>query len=139
LLLRLENIIFASPNHLNKGEVVLPHVVLNGKTGIENIFKELKPLMIRNEKSILKTTHVYLEREKNVVLIDSLAIEDEKKTAFLAMISGRSDGVVVRLYPKIDFEKTEGVKKIIVELAKQLIATFPELTVGETNLDNYLK
>lgn len=117
----------------------MPHVVLNGKAAIENIFKELKPLMIRNENSILKTTDVYLEREKKATLIDSLAIDADKKTVFLAMISGRNDGVVVRLYPKIDVEKTEGVKMILVELAKQLIATFPELTVGETNLDNYLK
>jgi len=117
----------------------LPHVVLNGKAAIENIFKELKPLMIRNQNSILKTTDVYLEREKNVILIDSLAIDADKKTVFLAMISGRYDGVVVRLYPKIDVEKTEGVKKILAELAKQLIATFPELKIGETNLDNYLK
>ena len=125
---------------MNKGVVVLPHIVLNGKTAIENIFKELKPLMLRNQNSILKTTDVYLEREKNVILIDSLAIEAaDKKIVFLAMISGREDGVVVRLYPKVDVEKTEGVKKIIVELAKQLIATFPELKIGETNLDNYLK
>ena len=117
----------------------MPHVVLNGKAGIENIFKELKPFMIRNENKILKTTDVYLEREKNVILIDSLAIDADKKTVFLAMISGRDDGVVVRLYPKIDFEKTEGVKKILVELAKQLIATFPGFTIGETNLDIYLK
>ena len=117
----------------------MPHVVLNGKAAIENIFKELKPLMIRNENSILKTTDVYLEREKNAILIDSLAIDADKKTVFLAMISGRNDGVVVRLYPKIDIEKTQGVKMILVELAKQLIATFPELKVGETNLDTYLK
>ena len=124
---------------MNKGVVVLPHIVLNGKTAIENIFKELKPLMIRNQNSILKTTDVYLEREKNVILIDSLAIEAaDKKIVFLAMISGREDGVVVRLYPKVDVEKTEGVKMILVELAKQLVATFPELTVGETNLDNCL-
>ena len=117
----------------------MPHVVLNGKVSVENIFEELKPLMIINENSILKTTDIYLEREKNAILIDSLAIDADKKTVFLTMISGRNDGVVIRLYPKIDVEKTEGVKKIIVELAKQLIATFPELTVGETNLDNYLK
>ena len=136
---RLENLIFACPNHLSKGGVVVPHVVLNGKVSVENIFEELEPLLIRSENSILKTTDVYLEREKNVILIDSLVIDSEGKTVFLAMISGRDDGVVVRLYPKIDVEKTEGVKKILVELAKQLIATFPELTVGETNLDNYLK
>ncbi len=117
----------------------MPHVVLNGEAAIEDIFKELKPLMMRNENSILKTTDVYLEREKNVILIDSLAIDAGKKTVFLTMISGRNDGVVVRLYPKIEVEKTEGVKMIIAELAKQLIATFPELTVGETNLDIYLK
>ena len=139
MLWRLENLIFASPNYLNKGGVVLPHVVLNGKAAIENIFKELKPLMIRNENGILKTTDVYLGREKNAILIDSLSIDADKKTVFLSMISGRNDGVVVRLYPKIDVEKTEGVKMVLVELAKQLIATFPGLTVGETNLDNYLK
>jgi hypothetical protein len=139
LLWRLENLILVTPNHLNNGVVVLPHVVLTGKAAIENIFNELKPLMIRSQNSILKTTDVYLEREKNVILIDSLAIDADKKTVFLAMISGRNDGVVVRLYPKIDVEKTEGVKKILAELAKQLIATFPELKIGETNLDNYLK
>jgi hypothetical protein len=110
LLLRLENLIFASPNQLNKGGVVLPHVVLNGKAAIENIFKELKPLMIRNENSILKTTDIYLEREKNAILVDSLAIDANKKTVFLTMISGRKDGVAVRLYPKIDVEKTEELK-----------------------------
>ena len=117
----------------------MPHVVLNGKVSVENIFEQLKPLFIRNENSILKTMDIYLEREKNAILIDSLAIDADKKTVFLTLISGRNDGIVVRLYPKVDIEKTEGVKKILVELAKQLIATFPELRIGETNLESYLK
>ena len=116
----------------------MPHVVLNGKVAIETIFNEIKPLFIRNEKSILKTTDIYLERRKNAILIDSLAIDAEKRTVFLTLISERDDGVVIRLYPQIDFEKTDGVKKILVALAKQLIATFPELKIGETNLQNYL-
>ena len=117
----------------------MPHIVLIGKVSVEDIFRELKPLFIRNENSLLKTTDVYLEREKNVALIDSLAIDADKKVVFIAMISGRDDGVVVRLYPKINVENTEGVKKILVELAKQMMATFPELRIGETNLENYLK
>jgi len=117
----------------------VPHVVLAGKAATEDIFKELKPIFIRNESTILRTTEVYIERGKNAILVDSLAIEANKKTIFLAMISGRDDGVVVRLYPKIEVEKTEGVKKILVELAKQLISTFPELRLGETNLQDYLK
>ena len=121
------------------GDVVVPHVVLNGIIAIEDIFKELKPLFIRNEDSILKTAEIYLERGKNAILVDSLAIETDKKTIFLAMITGRDDGAVVRLYPKIEVEKTDGVKKILAELAKQLLSTYPELNIGETNLTDYLK
>jgi hypothetical protein len=117
----------------------MPHVVLLGNVEIEDIFRELKPVFIRNKKMILKTLESYLERDKNSILIDSLAIEEDKKTVFLAMISGREDGVVVRLFPKIEVDKTEGVKKMLSELAKQLIAMFPELKIGETNLANYLK
>ena len=116
----------------------MPHVVLNGKVSIEDIFRELKPLFIRKENNILKTMDLFLERGKTAILIDSLSIEDSKKTIFFAMITGRDDGVVVRLYPKIEVEKTEGVKSILAELSKQLLATFPELKVGETNLNDYL-
>jgi len=117
----------------------VPHAVLNGKASIEDVFRELKPLFIRNQNIILKTKEVYLERNRKDILIDSLAIENGKKTLFLAMISGRDDGVVVRLYPNIAVDKTDGVKKILAELAKQLLQTFRELELGETNLDDYLK
>lgn len=120
-------------------ELCMPHVVLNGKVAMDDIFKELKPLMIRENQNILKTTDVYFERGKMAILIDSLSIEAVKKTAFLAMINSRDDGVVVRLYPKVEVEKTEGVKRILAELAKQIIETFPTLKVGETNLDYYLR
>ncbi len=117
----------------------MPHIVIVGKVLVEDIFRELKPLFIRTEKTILKTSELYLERAKNSILIDSLAIEGDKKTIFLTMISGRNDGVVVRLFPKIEVEKTSGVKKILAELSKQLISMYPSLEVGETNLQDYLE
>ncbi len=117
----------------------MPHVVLNGKTSVEEIFEKLNPLFIRHEDTILKTKEVYLEKNKKDILVDALAIEKSKKTAFLALISGRDDGVVVRLYPQFEVEKTDGVKKILAELAKQLLQTFPDLRVGETNLQDFLK
>lgn len=117
----------------------MPHVVLNGKILIYDIFRELKPLFIRKEDCILKTSDMYLERGNTAILIDSLSIEEGKKTNFLAMISSREDGLVVRLYPKIEVEKTDGVKRILAELAKQLVSAFPELKIGETNLGDYLK
>ena len=117
----------------------MPHVVLNGTVNIENIFNKLNTLSIRNDTRILRTMEMYLERGKNAILIESLAIEAGAKTSFLAMITGREDGIVVRLYPRIEVEKTDGVKQILAEIAKQLKLTFPKLSMGETNLGEYLK
>lgn len=117
----------------------MPHVVLKGKTTVENIFKKLETLFIRNKAQILKTNEMYLERGKNSILIDSLAIEGKVKTSFLSMISGREDGVVIRLYPRIEVEKTNGVKQILAEIANNIKTKFPELRIEETNLAEYLK
>lgn len=116
----------------------MPHIVLDGGISIESIFAELKPIFIRNGNTILRTMDLYLERDKKAILIDSVAIEPEKKTSFLAMITGRPNGVLIRLYPKVEVEKTEGVRRILAEIAKQLMQIFPNLKVGETNLSAYL-
>lgn len=119
-------------------KIDLPHVVLNGKASIQNIFEKLEPLFVRDGTVILRTMELYLERNKNAILIDSLAIESDKKKSFLAMITGRENGVVVRLYPKQEIEKTDGVKRILAEIAKQLVRKFPDLKTAETNLGEYL-
>ena len=119
-------------------KIYLPHVVLNGKASIQNIFEKLEPLFVRDRTEILRTMEMYLERNKNAILIDSLAIESDKKQSFLAMITGREDGVVVRLYPKQEIEKTDGVKRILAEIAKQLVRKFADFKTAETNLGEYL-
>ena len=117
----------------------MPHVVLNGTIHIENIFDKMNKLFIRKGPKILRTMDMYLERGKNAILIESLAIEPGSKISFFTLISGRQDGVVVRLYPNIEVEKTDGVKQILAEIGKQLMLTFPKLNIGETNLAEYLK
>ncbi len=116
----------------------MPHVVLNGKISFEDVFNNLKPISIRNEKIILKTNEIYLEKNKKDILIDSLAIENQKKISFLVLVSSRDDGLVIRLYPNMSVEKTNGVKQILAELAKQLLQINPELKLGKTNLQDYL-
>ncbi len=116
----------------------MPHVVLNGTISVEEIFDKLNPVFIRNDECIIKTKEAYLEKNKKDILVDSLVIEKGKRTGFLALISGRDDGVVVRLYPQLEIEKTDGVKKVLAELAKQVMQTFPEMHVGETNLQDHI-
>lgn len=117
----------------------MPHVVLNGKVDVEDIFDRLDPLFIRNGRTILKTSTAYMDRQKKSILIESLAIEEGKKIEFLATIGQREDGIVVRIYPGSEVEKTDGVKKILAEIATQLLDTFAELEVGKTNISDFLK
>jgi hypothetical protein len=117
----------------------MPHVVLTGTVSIEDIFNIVKVVFIRNESGLLKTDTSYMSRDKTAILIESLTIEGGVKRSFFTLIGHRDDGVVVRIYPGSDVEKTVGVKSILSEIAKQLLVAFPQLIIGETNLLEYLK
>lgn len=117
----------------------MPHVVLNGRVSIDDIFVKMKPLFIRDGELVLRTTNTYIERGKASILVDALVIQGGKKTSFLALIGGREDGVVIRIHPMLDVEKTDGVKRVLAEIAKQLLGVFPELKQGATNLAEWLK
>ncbi len=113
------------------------HVVLRGNVKVREMFEKLEPIFVKNEKGILRTANIYIDRDGKSILIESLAIERAKKTQFLCMISAREDGIVVRVYPGFEVKKTNGVKRILVEVSHQLTKKIPQLTVGETNLSEY--
>ncbi len=117
----------------------MPHVVLNGNVYVERLFSILERLFIRIGDRILKTMDIFLEKSKTSFLVECLIIDSGLKTNFLVIISARDDGVVVRLYPKVDIEKTDSVKQMLAEIAKQLMRSLPELKVGETNLKDYFR
>lgn len=117
----------------------MPHVVIKGDVKVEDIFGKFKPVFLRSANSILKTATCYLSQDKSSLLAESLAIEGGSKRSFISMITQREDGVVVRIYPLLDVEKTPGVKSILASIAKQLLADYPSLTIGETNISEYLQ
>ena len=116
----------------------MPHVVLNGTAEMVDIFQQLSPIMIRYEKTLLKTSDKYINFNKSSILVESLAIEDGNKIGFLVLIGKREDGIVVRIYPEFAIEKTNGVKKILAGIAKQLLERFSELKIGKTNIQELL-
>jgi hypothetical protein len=117
----------------------MPHAVVNGDVNIDEIFNKLKSVFIRNESGLLKTDNIYISRDKTAILIESLVIESGVKRSFLVMIGQRNDGVIVRIYPGSEVEKTVGVRSILSEIVKQLLAIIPQLVIGENNLSDYLK
>lgn len=117
----------------------MPHVVLNGQTSMETIFGGIKPFSIRTANGIIKASDIFINQQKTAILIESLAIEDSVNRSFLSMVSKRDDGVVVRIYPRGEVEKTPGVKRILAQIAKQILEISAGLKVGETNLSEYMQ
>ena len=111
---------------------------MKGEIRLQDIFNALLPLSIQDEKIILRTQKKFIDSEEHSILVEALAIEGEKKSSFLALLDKREDGLVIRIYPKLNIEKTGGVKKILAEIAKQLLGKFPNLQIGKTNLQDFL-
>jgi len=117
----------------------LPHVVLNGEIFFRDVFEKIEPFVVREDNNILKISDKFLNKEETSILVEALTIEDKNKVSFLILLSQREDGLVVRLYPQIDVEKTDGVKKILAKIADNIIDAFPNLVVGKTNLQEFLQ
>lgn len=120
-----------------RGDTV-PHVVLKGPVDMEEVFRRLRPVFVKTETGILKATDAYIDRGRRSIIVDSLSIEEGESTRFLMMIGLREDGLVVALFPVPEVRRTEGIQRVLAETAKQLMETFPEMELGETNLERYL-
>ena len=113
--------------------------MLVGHVDMEELFRRLKPVFVKTDTGILKATDAYIDRGRRNVIVDSLSIEGGESLRFLMLIGPHEDGLVVRLFDVPTVEKTEGVGRILAETARQLLETFPDLRLGETNLGRYLK
>jgi len=116
----------------------LPHVVLSGNVEIQEVFHRLQPLSIRDREILIRTIKKYLDTEKTSIIVESLAGTLNNLYPFFTLLNSREDGLVIRIHPSSKVEKTPQVKQLLAELAKQLLITFQNLTVGKTNLEEYL-
>jgi hypothetical protein len=116
----------------------LPHIVLNGNCEIASIYKNIEPVLIQNGKNVLKTVNIYIDQSQTSILFESLIIEKGRKIKFFGLISKREDGLVIRIFPGYEVEKTDGVKRILAEMAKNLLRKCPALRIGKTNLSEFL-
>jgi hypothetical protein len=113
---------------------IVPHVVLKGPIEIDEVFRRLKPVFVKTERGILKATDAYMDRAKRSILIDAMSIEAGETVRFLMMIVAHEDGIEVRMFDVPEVPASDSIRMVMAETAKQLLETFEELELGETNL-----
>jgi hypothetical protein len=117
----------------------MPHIVLDGAVSCERFFESFHPAQERAEGEILKTQDIYISRDKNILLIEAIAVEDGPPQRFFIQVSVKDNRTTVRVYPGTDPVKTAGVKKLLAIVAKLLRDQYPDIAYGSTNLKEFLR
>ena len=129
----------------------MPHIVLTHCSDFEIIYKNLKKdiLIIRNNEkkdrpnTIIKFDEIFLNKLGNTILIKTIVIENitNKPITYYIMISKNNNNqITIRLDPLTDpKDKTDAVKISLAKVAKQYEKLDPTISIGKTNLEQYLQ
>jgi hypothetical protein len=116
----------------------MPHIVIEGMPKLETFFKIYAPSSHTLPNGALKLQHIFINPEKNCILIEAIAAEGGPPNCFLVQVLQPNKKTTVKIYPGSDTEKTPGVKKLLALVAHQFITNFTGTTYGPTNLKEYL-
>ena len=117
----------------------MPHIVLDGVVNAERFFESFHPTQERAEAEILKTQDIFISRDRKMLLIEAIAIEDGPPQRFFIQAAVKDNRTTVRIYPGTDPVKTAGVKKLLAIVAKLMREQHPEIDYGATNLKEFLR
>ena len=116
----------------------MPHIVLDKAKSVKESYEAIEQMMEKIDGGILKITDIYLNRDENSALIESIAIENGKNQKFFIQLSSKGKSVTVRLLPMTDPEKTNGVKKLMAIVANKIKQSDTDITYGKTNLQDFI-
>jgi hypothetical protein len=116
----------------------MPHVVLENTGSLSEVHERLEPVMEQKEGEILKTGDIFLNQKGTSSLVECIVIEGAPPLNFFVQLNRKGENITVRLLPRTDPEKTNGVKKLMGLIAKRIRDIFPESQYGKTNLQDFL-
>ena len=114
----------------------MPHVVFDKKIDLEVFSKQFQETILK-EPFLIKLTDVFLDRKKRIALIPTVVI-DSMHQQFFIEISTRQDKTTVRLFPRTDPEKTDGVRMSLGLAAKMIHEINPNHRITKTNIKEFL-
>lgn len=116
----------------------MPHVVIEEALDLGLACQGIKVAAVRNGGEILKVVDVYLNRSGHTALVDCVVVEEGRSRTFFVQLSQKDRQITVRLLPETDPEKTDGVKRVMALIAKQLHQATTGSRFGKTNLQPFL-
>jgi hypothetical protein len=116
----------------------MPHIQVLGADPLEPLAARFEPLSSRHGDTITKATAFYLNARDRTALVEALVVEPHVHRKFYILLTEKSGGLMVRLDPLTDPEKTDGVKRLLAEVAAWVRRASPRGRYGTTNLSEFL-
>jgi hypothetical protein len=126
----------------------LPHIVLTNVSDLEIFYNDFKKdvLIIKNEKdqtnTIIRFEEIFINQLKNLILIKTVVIENtnQPQTYYIMITKKSNNQITIRLDPLTDPKnKTDAVKISLAKISKQYKKLDPAISIGKTNLEQYLQ
>jgi len=116
----------------------MPHVQILGAAKLEQLAERFEPLTRRFGETIVKTMALYLNSRDRTALVQALVVEPRIHRKLYVLLVEKPEGLMARLDPLTDPEKTDGVRRLLAEVAAWVRSVSPRSSFGTTNLQDYL-
>lgn len=116
----------------------MPHIQVVGAAPLEQLVDRFEPINYRSGPTICKTSAIFLNSRDRTALIQALVVEPHVQRKFYILLAERPEGLMVRLDPLTDPEKTDAVKRLVALVADWVRRASPGARYGTTNLRDFL-
>ena len=114
----------------------MPHVVFDKKIDLELLSKNFQPIF-QKEPFLIRIQDIFVNKQKNSCIIPTLVI-DSIHQEFIIEIFAKEKKSTLRLHPRTDPEKTDGVKTAMGLVAKLILSIFEDSRIIQTNIQDFI-
>jgi len=114
----------------------MPHIVFDRGINLKSLHDSFQNVLLR-EDVLIRFNDSYINSQKNTILINTTVIDSISQNFFIEL-SSSDKKTTIRLYPKTDPQKTDGVKRSLCLAAKLILDTEPTLKIIRTNISEYI-
>ncbi len=112
----------------------MPHVILRGTVKLQEACERFSPAVVSNAGWITKITDCFLNSRETCMLFESTVVCKGVTHNFYVRVDQKQDQITVRIEPRTNVEKNDGVKRAVAMAAQFLASLFPQLAFEKSNL-----
>jgi hypothetical protein len=115
----------------------VPHVIVEGAVTLAGLQRDHVAFTVREAGRVVKVDRFYLDAQSHAALLETLVVDGGHTQKFFIQLAAREDGVMVRLEPMTDPEKSPAVKRALALVARRIRASCGG-RFGGTNIAEFL-